>query len=160
MPQQLLHLLNCELLGLICSACASIVAWSSKSNNLLACQSAYSSLLPAPVAQPVPLAAAIAAAGVGGGRGGGPGGGRGGLSSLVTCSNTNNFYYTNPAHPARVKTNIYLCLPRSPRRAKNDIYAGYSRRGTVYNCSQNKCAEIGKVSKSLTLARIFESTLL
>ena len=35
----------------------------------LACQDASSSLLPAPIAQPVPLAAAVAAAGAGGGRG-------------------------------------------------------------------------------------------
>jgi hypothetical protein len=38
--------------ALICSACASITAWSSKAFSL-ACQETFSSLLPAPVTQPV-----------------------------------------------------------------------------------------------------------
>jgi hypothetical protein len=57
--------------AIICSACASTGLVLQNQDFSLACQEASSLLLPAPVAQPVPLAAAVTAAGAGGGRGGG-----------------------------------------------------------------------------------------
>jgi len=65
-------------------------------------------LLPAPIAQPVPLAAAVAAAGAGGRRGGC--GGReeaGGPLIALGLMYPKNVIYTDPAQPRRVKIDEY-----------------------------------------------------
>jgi hypothetical protein len=91
------HLLDCSILLCVRKPCSLVLQNEGFS---LACQEASSSLLPAPVAQPVPLVTAVAAAGVGGGRGD--------LSLLVTCSNLNNFKYHNPAGSKNI---LMLTIP-------------------------------------------------
>ena len=88
--------------GLGCSACEALQLDPSNQGFSLACQEASSSLLPAPVAQLVPLAAPVAAAGAGGGRGG-AGRRPGGPPVARDLQQPNNFNYTHPAEPRRIK---------------------------------------------------------
>ena len=122
--------------AVICSACASITRLVLQNQGFpLVCQEASSSLPPAPVSQPVPLAAAAAAAAAAAGAGGGGGREEAGRSLVAhdlqrpkkICLHLSR---TTPQGQIR----YIIKLPAVTPQGKNNIYAGCYWKGTVYLC--------------------------
>ena len=120
--------------ALICSACASITAWSSETKACKPLHRCFPSSSRAAIScSSLDFLTAVAAAVAGRGRKGGLG-----ASCRSFFSHPKNFIYTNPAQPRRVINYIFSCLLQSTRRAENGIYAGLFEKGTVF--CQFKCA--------------------